>query len=39
MNNSLIILHVSTTWQRVAVGAIVIAATAATAQRDRKRLA
>ena len=39
VNNSLIILHVSTTWQRVAVGAIVIAATATTAWRDRKRVA
>ncbi len=39
VHNSLIILHVSTTWQRVAVGAIVIVATAATAWRDRKRLA
>jgi simple sugar transport system permease protein len=37
INNSLIILHVSTTWQRVAVGAVVIAATAVTAWRDRKR--
>jgi simple sugar transport system permease protein len=38
VNNSLIILHVSTTWQRVVVGAIVIAATAVTAWRDRKRV-
>ncbi len=39
VQNSLIILHVSTTWQRVAVGVIVIAATAVTAWRDRKRVA
>jgi len=37
--NSLIILHVDTTWQRIVVGLIVIAATAATAWRDRRRLA
>lgn len=39
VNNSLIIMHVDTTWQRVVVGAIVIIATAATSWRDRKRLA
>jgi simple sugar transport system permease protein len=39
VNNSLIIMHVDTTWQRVVVGAIVIVATAATSWRDRKRLA
>jgi simple sugar transport system permease protein len=39
VNNSLIILHVSTTWQRVAVGAIIIVATGVTAWRDRKRAA
>ena len=39
ITNSLIILGVDTTWQRVVVGLIVIAATAATAWRDRKRLA
>lgn len=39
VNNSLIIMHVSTTWQRVVVGAIVIAATAITSWRDRKRMA
>jgi simple sugar transport system permease protein len=39
INNSLIIMHVSTTWQRVVVGVIVIAATAATSWRDRKRAA
>lgn len=36
INNSLIILHVSTTWQRVAVGLIVITACAVTAWRDRR---
>ncbi len=39
VNNSLIIMRVDTTWQRVVVGAIVILATAATAWRDRKRQA
>ena len=39
ITNSLIILGVDTTWQRVVVGLIVIAATAATAWRDRRRLA
>jgi simple sugar transport system permease protein len=39
VNNSLIILHVSTTWQRVAVGAIIIVATGTTAWRDRRRAA
>jgi simple sugar transport system permease protein len=39
ITNSLIILGVDTTWQRVVVGAIVIAATAVTAWRDRKRIA
>ena len=39
VTNSLIILGVDTTWQLVVVGLIVIAATAATAWRDRKRLA
>jgi simple sugar transport system permease protein len=38
VNNSLIIMHVSTTWQRVVVGLIVIGATAATSWRDRKRV-
>lgn len=37
VNNSLIIMKIDTTWQRVVVGAIVIAATALTAWRDRKR--
>lgn len=39
ITNSLIILGVDTTWQRVVVGLIVIAATAATAWRDRRRIA
>ncbi len=39
INNSLIIMHVSTTWQRVVVGVIVIAATAATSWRDRRQAA
>lgn len=39
VNNSLIIMHISTTWQRVVVGVIVIVATAVTSWRDRKRLA
>ncbi len=39
VNNSLIIMHISTTWQRVVVGGIVIGATAITAWRDRARLA
>jgi simple sugar transport system permease protein len=39
VTNSLIIMHVDTTWQRVVVGMIVIAATAATSWRDRKRAA
>lgn len=38
VTNSLIILGVDTTWQRVVVGLIVIAATAATAWRDRRRV-
>ncbi len=39
VTNSLIIMHIDTTWQRVVVGLIVIAATAATSWRDRKRAA
>jgi len=35
LTNSLIIMHIDTTWQRVAVGGVVIAATAATSWRDR----
>ena len=37
VNNSLIIMKIDTTWQRVVVGAIVIVATALTAWRDSKR--
>ncbi|AWK89512.1 ABC transporter permease [Azospirillum thermophilum] len=37
VKNSLIIMKVDTTWQRVVVGVIVILATAATVWRDRKR--
>jgi simple sugar transport system permease protein len=39
VTNSLIIMHIDTTWQRVVVGLIVIAATAATSWRDRRRFA
>lgn len=39
ITNSLIVLRIDTTWQRVVVGLIVIAACAATAWRDRKKLA
>ncbi|MEH0018442.1 MAG: ABC transporter permease [Desulfobacter sp.] len=37
VKNSLIIMRVETTWQRVVVGLIIIAATAMTAYRDRKQ--
>jgi simple sugar transport system permease protein len=39
VKNSLIIMKVDTTWQRVVVGLIIIAATAITAWRDRKSIA
>lgn len=39
VKNSLIIMKVDTTWQRVAVGIIIIIATALTAWRDRRRQA
>ncbi|WP_336057983.1 ABC transporter permease [Nitratireductor sp. CH_MIT9313-5] len=39
VKNSLILMKVDTTWQRVVVGAIIIIATAITAWRDRKKLA
>ncbi len=39
VKNSLIIMKVDTTWQLVVIGAIIAAASAATAWRDRKRLA
>ncbi|MGH6861288.1 MAG: ABC transporter permease [Phyllobacterium sp.] len=38
VKNSLIIMKVDTTWQRVVVGLIIVAATALTAWRDRKKL-
>lgn len=38
IKNSLILMKVDTTWQRVVVGVIIIAATAITAWRDRKKL-
>src|SRR5690606_14453681 len=39
IKNSLILMKVDTTWQRVVVGAIIIGATAITAWRDRRKLA
>jgi simple sugar transport system permease protein len=39
VKNSLIIMKVDTTWQRVVVGLIIIVATAITAWRDRKSIA
>ncbi|MFT0532384.1 ABC transporter permease [Castellaniella hirudinis] len=38
VKNSLILMHIDTTWQRVVVGVIIVAATAITAWRDRKSL-
>src|SRR5690554_3807302 len=38
VKNSLILMKIDTTWQRVVVGAILILATAITAWRDRKKL-
>lgn len=38
IKNSLILMHIDTTWQRVVVGVIIVAATAITAWRDRKSL-
>ncbi len=37
--NSLIIMHIDTTWQRIVVGGIIIAATTVTSFRDRRQLA
>ena len=37
LTNSLIIMHVDTTWQRIVVGVIVIVAAGATSWRDRRR--
>ncbi|WP_062118158.1 ABC transporter permease [Aureimonas sp. AU40] len=39
IKNSLIIMRVDNTWQGVVVGAVIVAATALTAWRDRKKLA
>jgi simple sugar transport system permease protein len=39
VKNSLILLKIDTTWQRVVVGLIIVAATAITAWRDRSKLA
>lgn len=39
VKNSLIIMHIDTTWQQVVVGVIIVIATALTAWRDRKRVA
>ena len=39
LTNSLIVMHVDTTWQRVVTGAVVIVAAAATSWRDRRRSA
>lgn len=39
IKNSLILLKVDTTWQRVVVGLIIVVATGLTAWRDRKKLA
>ncbi len=39
IKNSLILMHVDTTWQQVVVGLIIVGSTALTALRDRKRLA
>ncbi len=37
LTNSLIIMHIDTTWQRIVTGAIVIAAAGVTSWRDRRR--
>ncbi len=39
IKNSLILMHVDTTWQQVVVGLVIVGSTALTALRDRKRLA
>jgi len=39
IKNSLIIMHIDTTWQQVVVGLVIIAATTLTAWRDRMRVA
>ncbi len=38
IKNSLILMHIDTTWQQVVVGAIIVCSTALTAWRDRKRV-
>jgi simple sugar transport system permease protein len=38
IKNSLIIMHIDTTWQQVVVGVIIVIATALTSWRDHKRL-
>lgn len=37
LSNSLIVMHIDTTWQRVVIGAIVIVAAGLTSWRDRRR--
>ena len=37
LTNSLIIMHVDTTWQRIVIGTVVIAAAGLTSWRDRGR--
>ncbi|MDX7951042.1 ABC transporter permease [Lichenihabitans sp. Uapishka_5] len=39
IKNSLILMHVDTTWQQVVVGLVIVGSTTLTALRDRKRLA
>jgi simple sugar transport system permease protein len=39
IKNSLILMHIATTWQQVVVGVVIVCSTALTAWRDRKRLA
>ncbi len=37
LSNSLIVMHIDTTWQRIVIGAIVIVAAGVTSWRDRRR--
>jgi simple sugar transport system permease protein len=39
VSNSLILMHIATTWQRIVVGSIIITATTVTALRDRRQIA
>ena len=39
VSNSLILMHIATTWQRIVVGGIIITATTVTALRDRRQIA